>query len=249
MEYTREQILAIMRDERYPLTLKYDPDWILANSIGSHCLWLQETLAKEMHIGPDQRVLDMGCGKAICSIFLAKEFGAQVWAADLKADVSENYGRICECGVENLVYPLRADARDLPFADNFFDAMVSINSLFFYATKEGFLADHLFRHVKPGGEIGVIVPGFLREYGDEVPENLRPYWSEQLEKWHSLSWWIDCFEKSGQVDIVLADTLPDDEGNMIYRRSAMIVNAHEEPFNMIAGDNITFIRLIATRKR
>lgn len=28
------------------------------------------------------RILDMGCGKAMSSIFLVKEFGIQVWAND-----------------------------------------------------------------------------------------------------------------------------------------------------------------------
>ena len=32
---------------------------------------------------PGMRVLDLGCGKGLSSIFLAKEFGVQVWAADL----------------------------------------------------------------------------------------------------------------------------------------------------------------------
>ena len=63
-----------------------------------------------------------------------------------------------------------------------------------------------------------------------------------------MDWWVDCFESSGMVDVLVADTLPDNEGSMIYRKSAMMVNAHEEPFNVIAGDNITFIRIIARRK-
>lgn len=100
---------------------------------------------------------------------------------------------------------------------------ISVNSLLFYVTDGEFLREKILRHVKPGGEIGVIVPGFYREYTDGIPEDLKPHWSDQLDKWHTL----DC---------------------MIYKKSAMIVNAYEEPFNVIAGDNITFIRIIAKRK-
>jgi SAM-dependent methyltransferase len=248
MNYSKDEIYEIMRDENYPLSLKYDPDWIIANSMGSHCLWLQEALIQAMSIKPEMRILDMGCGKAISSIFLAKEFEAQVWATDLWINASDNYQRICEMGVEDKVFPIHADAHDLPFADRYFDAMVSINSLFFFATDENFLKSHLFRHIKPGGEIGIIVPGFYKEYKDGIPENLKPYWIDDLNNWHTLDWWINHLNNSGLVDIVLADTLPNQEGNGIFRRSCMIYNTHELPLHVLAGDNITFIRIIARRK-
>lgn len=248
MNLTKEQIYELMRDKRYPLTLKYDPDWILDNYMGSHCLWLQESLAQEMHLQPGMRVLDLGCGKAISSIFLAKEFGIQVWATDLWISSTDNWKRIREKGADGMVFPIHADARELPYADEFFDAMVSINSLFFYATDEAFLKDHILRHVTPGGEIGIIVPGFYKEYSDGIPAELKPYWLEELNNWHTLSWWENHLDSSGMVDIILSDTLPDNEGNMLFKRSAMMLNELETPFNVIAGDNVTFIRIIARRK-
>jgi cyclopropane fatty-acyl-phospholipid synthase-like methyltransferase len=36
-----------------------------------------------MNLQPGMRVLDLGCGRALSSIFLHREFGLQVWAADL----------------------------------------------------------------------------------------------------------------------------------------------------------------------
>ncbi|HEX2945186.1 MAG TPA: methyltransferase domain-containing protein [Clostridia bacterium] len=248
MTFSRNEILDIMRNERYPLSSKYDPDWILQNAAGSHCLWLQESLAQEMNVMPGMRVLDLGCGKAISSIFLSKEFGVKVWATDLWYGPTDNWKRISEAGVEDMVFPIRADAKELPFPDGYFDILMSVNSLFFYVTDGQFLREKILRHVKPGGEIGVIVPGFYREYTDGIPEDLKPYWLDELNKWHTLDWWVDCFTASEAVDILIADTLPDNEGNTIYKKSAMIVNAHEEPFNAIAGDNITFIRIIAKRK-
>ena len=143
---------------------------------------------------------------------------------------------------------IHADANELPFADGFFDVLTSINSLFFYVNDGDFLRDKILRCVKPGGEIGVIVPGFYREYADGIPENLQPHWADELNRWHTVQWWVDCFSASGVVDVTLADTLPDGEGNAIYRRFAKVVNAHENPFNVIAADNITFIRIVAKRR-
>ena len=36
-----------------------------------------------MPIEPGMKVLDLGCGKAMSSIFLAREFRVSVWATDL----------------------------------------------------------------------------------------------------------------------------------------------------------------------
>ena len=248
MIFNREQIYEIMRNEDYPLTLKYDPDWIIENAMGSHCLWLQESLTQAMNIKSNMRILDMGCGKAISSIFLAKEFRVQVWATDLWVSATDNWKRIRKMEVDNLVFPIHADANTLPYADDFFDAMVSINSMFFFATDDLFLKNNLFRHVKPDGEIGIIVPGFFREYKDGIPEELKPYWVKDLDNWHTLDWWVNHLNNSGMVDIVLADTLPDNEGNRIFKRSTMIFNTHEEPLHTLAIDNFTFIRIIAKRK-
>ncbi len=248
MMYTSAEIMDIMKNERYPLSMKYDSNWILENAMGSHNLWLQESLVNEMSLSPGKRLLDLGCGKAISSIFLAKEFGVNVWATDLWISATENQERICEAGVDDLVYPIHADAVDLPFAFDYFDVLISVNSLLFYVTDGIFLREKILRFVKPGGEIGVIIPGFRNAYTNGIPEELKPHWSEQLDLWHTLDWWVDCFTEAGIVDILVADTLPDNEGNDIYQKSAMMFNAHEDPFNVIAGDNITFIRIIARRK-
>jgi len=56
------------------------------------------------------------------------------------------------------------------------------------------------------------------------------------------------YSPSGDVDIVLADTFPDGEGNAIYRKSAAIVGEQDIPFHKLTIDNITFIRIIAKKR-
>lgn len=51
--------------------------------MGPNVLWLVESLTQVMDLQPGVRVLDMGCEKAVSSIFLAKELGVKVWANDL----------------------------------------------------------------------------------------------------------------------------------------------------------------------
>ena len=137
--------------ERFPRSSQYHPDWVLANaSGGANSLWLTEWLAPALDLRPGMRVLDLGCGRASSSIFLRREFGVQVWATDLWFSAAENIRRIRDAGVEDGVFPLHADARSLPFAPDFFDAIVCIDSFSYFGTDDLYL-NYLAQFVKPGG--------------------------------------------------------------------------------------------------
>ena len=141
--------------KRFPRSEQYHPDWVLASiSSSANALWLSEWLAAAMDLQPGMRVLDLGCGRAASSIFLRREFGVQVWATDLWFSASENLQRIRDAGVEDGVFPLHADARSLPFADEFFDAIVCIDSFPYYGTDDLYL-NYLARFLKPGGSVGI----------------------------------------------------------------------------------------------
>ena len=78
------------------------------------------------------RVLDLDCGLAMSSVFLRREFGVQVWATDLRFSASENLQRVRDASVDDGVFPIHVDARSLPFATEFFDAVVCIDSFVYY---------------------------------------------------------------------------------------------------------------------
>src|SRR5512137_2587143 len=126
-------------NRRFPRAEKYDLNWVFENHMGPNVLWLAEAAAEHMDLKPGMRVLDMGCGKAISSIFLAKEFGVQVWATDLWIGANENWRRIREAGVEDRVYPIHAEAHALPFAEEFFDAAVSMDAYHYFGTDDLYL--------------------------------------------------------------------------------------------------------------
>ena len=155
--------------DRFPRASGYHPDWVLASvSGGANALWLTEWLCEALDLRPGMRVLDLGCGRAMSSIFLRREFGVQVWATDLWFSPSENLQRIRDAGVEDGVFPIHADARALPFAAEFFDAIVSIDSFFYYGTDDLYL-NYLARFVKPGGPIGIAEAGLMNEMDGPVP--------------------------------------------------------------------------------
>ena len=98
--YNLDELKFLLTLDAFPRSAKYDPDWVGTNLMGPNVLWLTEWLMQEVRLEPGMRVLDMGCGTAISSIFLAKEFDVEVWAADLWIDPSENWKRVCAAGVQ-----------------------------------------------------------------------------------------------------------------------------------------------------
>src|SRR5438874_2684531 len=87
-------------------------------------------------------------------------------ATDLWFSAAENIQRVRDAGVEDGVFPLSADARSLPFAPDFFDAIVCVDSICYFGIDDLYL-NYLARFVKPGGQVGIAGAGLMREI--EVP--------------------------------------------------------------------------------
>ncbi len=73
----------LVRPGEYPRSSRYDPAWLVSLDMGPHPLWLLEDLSRDLDLRPGMRVLDLGSGMGASSVFLAREFGVEVFAADL----------------------------------------------------------------------------------------------------------------------------------------------------------------------
>lgn len=200
------ELAARLSLPEYPRSAKYDPRWALDNLMGPNALWLTEALTNILPLEPGMRVLDMGCGKALSSVFLAREFDAEVWATDLWIPATDNWRRIQEAGLERQVIPIHAEAHALPFADRFFDAAVSLDAYHYFGTSDLYL-DYFAKFLKPGAPFGIVVPGLVEEF-DDVPAHLAPYWEPAFWSFHTPAWWRRHFERSGVVEVERADLVP-----------------------------------------
>lgn len=209
-----ESLISRLQLAAYPRAAAYDPEWVMANLMGPNVLWLAEALSEVVQFRPGMRVLDMGCGKAASSIFLAKEFGVQAWANDLWISASENWERVCAAGLQDKVFPMHAEAHALPYAEGFFDALVSLDAYHYFGTDDLYI-DYFAKFVKPGGQIGIVVPGLQHEFQGGLPEHLAPYWVWDYCSFHSPAWWRQHWEKTGRgvqstpVEVTYADFIPD----------------------------------------
>jgi cyclopropane fatty-acyl-phospholipid synthase-like methyltransferase len=187
------------------------------------------------------KVLDLGCGRMAPSVFLAREFGVDVWGIDPRVDPTENLARVRSAGVEDQVYPMRGDARSLPFAEGFFDVVLGINTFQFFATDELY-PFYVSKYVKPGGRIAFIVPALRRDFEGGVPEHLRPFWDPTFRVWHTADWWRRHW--GGVVDVECVDYLEGEDGWRLWALWQEAIDV-EDMVRRDAGRYITFLRFVS----
>lgn len=202
-----KDLLTRLQLAHYPRSVGYDPRWVVDNQMGPNPLWLMEGLTNTLTLDAGARVLDLGAGTALTSIFLAREFEVSVVAADLWIDPTENQRRVRDAGVEDLVLPLRLEAHDLRFGQETFDAILSVDSYHYFGTDNLYLSSCV-RLLRTGGRIGIVVPGLVTEL-EELPAHLAPYWDPACWSFHSPEWWRRHWQRSGLVEVERADLVPE----------------------------------------
>lgn len=62
--------------DRFARASGYHPDWVLAGAgSAANALWLTEWLTEALDLRPGMRVLDLGCGRAMSSVFVLLRHG------------------------------------------------------------------------------------------------------------------------------------------------------------------------------
>ena len=237
--------------KRYPKSEKYDTNWIEANWMGPHPLWLLEDLCEHMDLRPGMKVLDMGCGKGITSVFLAKEYGVTVFANDLWISAAENLRRFEEAGVADKVFPIHSEAHALPYAEDFFDAAIAIDSYHYFGTDETYFPCTFAKLVKPGGQFGIVVPGFTKEFEAGYPETLKKFWDEEMFTFHSKQWWRRLWEKLRIVEITACYEIDDPKAIWLpwAKWSKQHMGFNDEEFLAADTDGDLALIAMAARKR
>jgi cyclopropane fatty-acyl-phospholipid synthase-like methyltransferase len=238
----------------FPKASQYDPAWVRKHSMGENVLFNLESLTKSLDLKAGMRVLDLGCGKAISSIFLAKEFNVKVWAVDEAISASDNYQRIREAGCEDQVTPIEADARALPFAEEYFDVVIVVDSYTYFGTDEKYLP-YIARFIKPGGHIAIVDVCFTKEIEtlSQVPDFLRQDYQNYWYFIHTIDWWKKLWEKTGLVDVQAAQQL--DESDLVREQYVKDFEGSEEddPFakalKLDSQQFISFFKLIGQRTK
>ncbi|MGN0467854.1 MAG: SAM-dependent methyltransferase [Acutalibacteraceae bacterium] len=237
---------------KYILSEKYNTPELMAKIMGPNPIKLEEELLSDCKIEKGAVVCDLGSGQGLTSVFLAKEYGFQVYAADLWSDPDENRKFFDEMGLtKEQIVPVKADAEALPFEKEFFDAVVSTDSYNYFGRNVDYLDEKLLPFVKKGGYIYIAIPGMKKDCHDNLPPELLLSWTpDQLDYMHDTAYWSDIVSccKGAEVvsvsemesnDEVWADWLKQDNEYAVGDRKSMEAGG---------GKYLNFIKIVL-RKR
>lgn len=242
-----------MEAMRYVKSEKYNTPALQAKIMGPNPIKLEEELLLDHQIPAHAVVCDLGSGQGLTSVFLAKEYGFTVYAVDLWSDPAENRAFFDAMGLDRRqIIPVKADATDLPFEKNFFDAVVSTDSYNYFGRDERYLDDKLLPFVKPGGLVYIAIPGMKRDCHDHLPEELLLSWTpEQLDYMHDVDYWrgivsqcrgaeVLSMREMESNDEVWADWLAQDNEYAVGDRKSMEAGG---------GKYLNFIAIVLRKKK
>ncbi len=173
----------------------------LTKHLGGHAA--TEELVELCHIDNAKYVLDVGCGAGTTPCFLAKTVGCRVVGVDISEGmIKRSRERARREGVTDQVEFRVADAQDLPFEDNLFDAVITESVTAFPEDKQQAVNEYA-RVTRPGGYVGLNEstwrkvpppPEMVAWAGQDLGANVKPLTSDE---------WIGLLEGAGLKDIIV----------------------------------------------
>lgn len=110
-------------------------------------------------------------------------------------EAKENYIFFKENNLDNRIIPLNCSAEKMPFAENYFDMIVSVDSYHYFGLEKDFFKYNIKPLLKENGEIYIAVPGLKDDY-EKVPVNLEHHISEDDFKFFkSINHWENLLKK------------------------------------------------------
>ena len=179
-----------------------------------------EELVELCHIGAGKYVLDVGCGVGVTPCFIAKRYDCRVVGVDISEGMIErSEERAKREGVTHRVELRVADAQDLPFEDDLFDAVIIESVTAFPEDKQRAVNEYV-RVTKPGGYVGLNESTWLKVppppevvawAAQDIGATVQPLTSDE---------WAGLLENAGLREIVVRISEIDvkDETRGILRR-------------------------------
>jgi len=182
---------------------KNNMEFLKANMMGPNAMRISEEMASCLDIQKNMRILDLGCGCGLSTLLLVEKYGAKVFAVDLWISPTENHERFKTIGIDANTVPIFADVtKGLPFANNYFDVLFSVDAYHYFGRTSEMLPS-LIPYVKKGGYIAISIPGWKVDLPNGVPHELKPFFTqEDAETFQTRGWWKSLWSKTEGIEII-----------------------------------------------
>jgi ubiquinone/menaquinone biosynthesis C-methylase UbiE len=124
-----------------------------------HHLDITQKTMRLMHLRPGNRVLDLGCGAGWATRLLARSVAGEDQSGQVVGlDVSDEMIALAQASSKAFptVQYVVGSAQQIPWQDNFFDKVLSVESFYYYTDQEQ-AVEELFRVTAPGGGIFILI--------------------------------------------------------------------------------------------
>lgn len=170
--------------------------------MGPNSVRLLDEMILKYPLPSGERMLDLGCGTGLSSLYLAGQTTATIFALDLWCGATDNFRRFRNWNVDRQVIPIHADALALPFADEYFDAVISIDAYHYFACNTEYFGKKLLPLIKRGGLALIVIPGLREEFGNDVPQEILEWAGEEYTLFHSCEWWKNTIGEHPDIETV-----------------------------------------------
>ncbi len=167
--------------------------------------------AMQIKKNKEMRILDIGCGSGYTACMISQEFGCSVIGIDISEYmIIKAKERAEKLKLSNVEFKV-ADALNLPFEDNYFDAAIAESVTLFLPDKQQALREYL-RVVKPGEYFGNGEVYLKESVSPEVVNQIHTVSREIMTPqctYLTKSEWTRIFEESGLQELQIIK-LPDE---------------------------------------
>lgn len=145
-----QEFIRELSTGNYP---KYPNEVMLKLVFGSY-------LEKPIKPQPDWKILDIGCALGSNLIPFA-DIGCEVYGIDVHSEIAGNAKKVMDARGYNKAEFREGSNRTIPFPDDHFDLMLSVNTLHYESSEEDMLAAlaEYRRVLKPGGAVYISTVG------------------------------------------------------------------------------------------
>ena len=236
----------------YPRSKKYETPELMAKIMGPNPVKLEEELMEGCLLPAGSVVCDLGSGQGLTSVFLAKEYGLTVYAADLWSDPEENRAFFRSQGLTDAqILPVKADATALPFEKEFFDGVISTDSYNYFGRDPAYLDEKLLPFVKKGGYIYIAIPGMRKDCHEHLPQALLLSWTpEQLDYMHDVEYWTRMVSQCRGAEVLRVREMRSNEEvwNDWLKQENEYARGDRMSMEAGAGRYLNFIEIVLRKK-